>query len=217
MKPALLCSAVVAGAMFVAMRPEFAEQWTMWAVLVASYGALGALASYRLYRTGALGECLRFRSGDMTIGIVLGLLLTGTALVAKRVIAPAGSAPNEWLFQLYAQLGNVHKSPALVGAVAFIGLAEEVVWRGWVLRALQTDLGARRAAPLSALAFGLAHLPTVWTLRGAAGLNPALVFASLGAGLIWAFVATFLGRLWPVILSHVVFSYFLASPLSVLG
>jgi membrane protease YdiL (CAAX protease family) len=98
--------------------------------------------------------------------------------------------------------------------VAALAALEEIVWRGWVLENVREQYGVRAAAPISAAAYALAHVPTAFTLAAEpAGLNPLLVLASLGAGGCWAFLALVLGRLWPVIVSHLVFSYFLASPL----
>ena len=43
-----------------------------------------------------------------------------------------------------------------------------------------------------------------------AGPNPLLVVAALGCGLFWSFTASILGRLPPVIISHMVFTYFVS-------
>jgi membrane protease YdiL (CAAX protease family) len=157
---------------------------------------------------------LRPKSGDLAIGIVLGLCLTAAGIVTQRYLAPLSSPRALWTFQLYAQIGNVNDSAWLLSAVGLLAILEEVVWRGWVLEDLRQSFGARAAAPLSALIYGLAQVPSALTLAAPpAGLNPLLVLASLGAGGCWAFMALALGRLWPVIISHMVFSYFLASPL----
>ena len=91
----------------------------------------------------------------------------------------------------------------------FVPFVEELTWRGLVLSALTADLGNRRAWPIAAVAYGAAHVPTLFTLADpTVGPNPLIVFAALGCGLVWSFVASVLGRLPPVIVSHAVFSYF---------
>jgi hypothetical protein len=62
---------------------------------------------------------------------------------------------------------------------------------------------------LLALAYGASMLPTLWLLRDPdAGLNPLLITAAVGCGLIWSFLAAQFGRLAPVIISHMAFTYF---------
>jgi membrane protease YdiL (CAAX protease family) len=56
--------------------------------------------------------------------------------------------------------------------------------------------------------YSLASLPTAYTLRSAAGLNPLLVLATFGCGLVWTFLTMRVGRLVPAIFSHMAFTYF---------
>jgi membrane protease YdiL (CAAX protease family) len=214
MKAALLACAVVAMAVGFGLRPALAQSPWMWASMIGAYLLLGALALRDLQRRDLLWVRLRPKGGDVSIGILIGLCLTAAGILAQRYVAPISSPRAAWLFQLYAQIGNVANSPALLCAVALLGILEEVVWRGWVLESAREQFGVRAAAPLSAAAYSLAHLPSAFTLASEpAGPNPLLVLASLGAGGCWAFLVLTLGRLWPVIISHLVFSYFLTSPL----
>jgi len=78
-----------------------------------------------------------------------------------------------------------------------------------VLGELTQRFGRRIALPLSALAYGFATLPTLWLLRDPdAGLNPLFLTAAVGCGLIWSFLAAQFGRLTPVMISHMGFTYF---------
>ena len=70
--------------------------------------------------------------------------------------------------------------------------------------------GDRRSWPLSAVLYSLSLLPTAFTLRGPAGLNPILPLAALGCGLVWGFMGRLFGRLPPLIISHMIFTYFAA-------
>ncbi len=214
MKEAAVAVTVIAMAMGLTMRPSLGASWPFWAGLVLPYAALSAWSLRNLRRAGLLGERLRPRSGDISIGILLGLLMVVGGVVVQRWVAPMSSPRGEWLATLYLQVGNVQASGVLISLLAFLALMEELVWRGLVLEGLSSRFGTRWAPPASALAYSLAHLPTVLTLQsGQAGPNPLLVIASLGCGVIWGFAVKFLGRLWPVIIAHVVVSYFLSSPL----
>jgi membrane protease YdiL (CAAX protease family) len=205
---------VVAAATTFALRPAVAEHWSMWVALLGSYTGLAVWSGLALHKRKLLGQRLRPRGGDLSVGILLGLLLATFGVVAQRALAPAGAPSHAWLFTIYAQVGNIQADPALLTGLAVLVIAEELVWRGFVLETIRERLGTRWAAPLSAVAYAIAHLPTAWTLSTpAAGLNPLLVLASLGCGLVWAFATLALGRLWPVIASHLVFTYFMAAPL----
>ena len=78
-----------------------------------------------------------------------------------------------------------------------------------VLDELSARFGPRRGWPLAALCYGVTALPTLFTLRDPlAGLNPLLVTATLGCGIVWSFLASIKGRLLPVVIAHGVFTYF---------
>jgi hypothetical protein len=191
-----------------------AESWQLWAVLGGAYAPLTVWAVLHLRASGALSERLRPRGGDLSIGIVAGLALVAGGLVAQRSLMPAGSPNQEWLFRIYAQVGSIQQSGKLLTAVALIVLMEELVWRGLVLDQLSQRFGTRVAAPASALLYAIAHSPSVFTLAGeAAGPNPLLVLAALGCGACWSFAVLHLRRMWPVIVSHMIFTYFMAAPL----
>jgi membrane protease YdiL (CAAX protease family) len=116
------------------------------------------------------------------------------------------------LLHIYAQAGDpdvVQRSFVYTSVLFAIVIFEELVWRSMVLDELSQRFGPRRGWPLAALLYGVASLPTVYTLRDAsAGLNPLLVTAALGCGLVWTFLASLKRRLVPVIIAHGVFTYF---------
>jgi uncharacterized protein len=199
---------VVGSALGFAFRPELAGQPGMWLALALPYGALTAVALYRMMDDGTLLDRFRIRSGDITIAVTVAALLLGAAWGVQQLLLAPDSPRAAWAFRILLQLGSLGGATLPV-AVVLLGAMEEIVWRGLVLDALVDRLGSRRAWPLAAVAYAVAHLPTVVTLRDPeAGPNPLLVLAALGAGLCWSFAAARLGRLPPVILSHVVFGYF---------
>jgi membrane protease YdiL (CAAX protease family) len=208
MKIALLVTAVVAAAVGFSLREAVAATPVMWLGLFIPYLVLAAFALRRFREDGTLGDQLRFRAGDFTLGFVLAAVIFGGAWVVKRTLL--GESPKMvWLFHLALEVGGPKPSLGLLATIAGLAVLEEIVWRGLVLGALTESLGSRRSWPLAAVFYALAHLPTALTLGDpAAGPNPLLVVAALGAGLVWSFAASLLGRLIPLFISHAVFSYF---------
>lgn len=210
MKIAALVVALVAGAMAFSFRESLAGTRMMWIGIVVPYAALSAFALYRLYDDGTLLDVFRVKAGDVSLGVLTAGLAYGGAWAFERFFLSTSAPRLAWLFRIAVQIGGGRPSPLLMG-VAIVGLAaaEELVWRGLVLGALSETLGTRRAPPLAAGAYALAHVPTMFTLGDAdVGPNPLLVVAAFGCGLLWSFTASLVGRLPPVIVSHAVFSYF---------
>jgi membrane protease YdiL (CAAX protease family) len=200
----------------VSLRPFATDSLSSGLPLLAGYSLLTVLALTQIRKQGRLGECFSLKGGDLSIGIMLGLLLLAMAWLLKTRLVPVGSDRDGWLFQIFTLVGpmsgNVWKTVTLVLVVAM----EEVIWRGFVAHELSQKLGARRALPLAALLYALSVLPTAWTLADAvAGLNPLLVLAALGCGICWTFLALRSKRLFAVWISHAVFSYFAAAHLLV--
>ena len=209
MKIAVLATAIIAAAMAFALRDPLAGSRAMWLGLVLPYVALSLYAIYRMYEDGTLLDVMSVRAGDVTIGAVAAAALFGGAYAIRKLLLAGMTPQSAWLLHIALELGSMRPSPAMFGIVTLLAICEELTWRGLVLSALTADLGNRRAWPIAAVAYGAAHLPTLFTLADpTVGPNPLLVFAALGCGLVWSFVASVLGRLPPVIVSHAVFSYF---------
>jgi len=183
-----------------------------WVGVSVPYVLLVGLALHKMWDEGTLIDLLTPRWGDLSIGAVsmTGLLFASWA--ARRVLSPLGSPRQAWLFRVYLQLGNpehLQRSTGYTLLILAICIAEEIVWRGMVLGELTQRFGRRAALPLSALAYGFATLPTLWLLRDPiAGPNPLFITAAIGCGLVWSFLAAQLGRLTPVMISHMAFTYF---------
>ncbi len=183
-----------------------------WLGVSLPYVLLVLLALHKMWAEGTLLDLLTPRWGDLSIGAVsmMGLLFASWA--ARKILSPVGSPRQAWLFRIYLQLGNpehLQRSTAYTLLILAICAAEEIVWRGMVLGDLTLRFGRRAALPLSALAYGFATLPTLWLLRDPiAGPNPLFITAAIGCGLVWSFLAAQLGRLTPVVISHMAFTYF---------
>ncbi len=215
MKYVALTCVLVTLAIGVAFQPEHAGTWYFWAPLVLVYGALSLVALFRMQQVGSLAEKLMPRRGDVALGAVIaGLLILGT-WIGRSTLAPVGTPSHGWLLRLYLQVGNpetLQRSVKYTALLLLIPICEELVWRGLVLGELKHALGPRKAWPLGALLYALCHIPTVFSLSDpVAGPNPLVLLAAVGAGLVWTFSANQFGRLAPVIISHMAFTYFSAA------
>jgi len=195
------------------MRPANAGSPKLWLMLLAGYLGLAVWSALTLRREGELGAVMRVRSGDLTAGILTGLVVMGAGLLALRYIAPLTRPRGAWLFRVYAHAGNVQGEALLTALLLVVVVLEELVWRGFVQSRVRAAWDLRAAVPVTAVLYALAHVPTVFTLAAPGiGPNPLLVLAALGFGLVWGFLALFTGRLLPSIMCHAVVSYFLAAP-----
>jgi len=204
----------VAAANAFAFRPAIAGSYQFWAAVGLPYLVLAGLAIYVMWDQGTLADKLRPRWGDLSIGAVTAMVLLFGSWAGRALLAPISEPRHGWLLRVYLQVGDadhIQRSIGLTLAVITIPILEELVWRGLVLSELEARFGTRRAWPLAALLYALAHVPTVITLADpVAGPNPLLVLAALACGIVWSFSAVILKRLPPVIFSHMAFTYFTA-------
>jgi len=158
-----------------------------------------------------LREWLTPRWGDITRGILGAGALFSAAWAFVRVIAPVGSAREIWLVSLYAQIGDPRAlqdhAAVVLALIATVASAEEIVWRGMVSQLLAEYVGSRTAWLWATGLYVVACVPSMWALRSGGGLNPVLVAAALGGGLVWGGMARLFGTLVPSILAHALFDW----------
>ena len=198
-----------AGVLAYAFNPARAGEGRMLGALGGFYALLSALALYRLHLRGELRRAFLVVRGDITMAAVSAGGLYAAARVVRALLA--GSPRELWIIRIYLQIGDLSgPGSKLLGAAVFaVAALEEIVWRGLVMRSLQdAGTGGPRAAVLTTLLYAAAHLPTLTLLRmPGAGLNPLLVAATLGCGLVWSLMALRSGRLIPSVLAHAVFTW----------
>jgi membrane protease YdiL (CAAX protease family) len=198
----------------VAFRPEFAGENAFWWSFGVPHVALALFAVDRMRRDGTLVPRIMPKGGDISIGALTALALLAASWYVRSKLAPGGTPQQAWLLVLFLQIGDpehLQNSVILTGALCLIVIAEELVWRGYVLNELTERLGKRRGWIAAAALYAAAALPTLYTLRvPGAGPNPLLVLAALGCGILWTYLAARFERLLPSIVSHLAFSYFSA-------
>jgi membrane protease YdiL (CAAX protease family) len=184
----------------------------LWLALAGTYVVLGVISLWRLRVRGRLGQLLRPQWGDLSIGAISGLVLLLGSRGVRSVLMPAGSTYLGWLGQVYRYLGDpreVQHSVGLSLLVVLVSVLEEIVWRGYVQEELETRLSRARAWLLCAAMYACVTLPAVFMLADpVAGPNPLPPLAALGCSLVWSVTRARVGRLPPVMVSHVLFTYF---------
>jgi membrane protease YdiL (CAAX protease family) len=151
--------------------------WQRMTATGATLGGLALVADADLRRA-------RIRARDVALGVASAAGLYGVFRVgdrAARRIMPKGSEEIDEVYALRAlrPRGEIAARLALV-----IGPAEELFWRGFVLRRMQRRYGRWRGAAAAAVAYGGAHVVTAnATLTGAAGTAGAYWSALAAAGL----------------------------------
>ena len=210
---AFISIAVVASgvASYLAFSPERSGHLAFWTLAVGPTGVLAAIAAVWAQRQDLLREWLSPRWGDFTRGILGAVGLFLAAWGVTHVAAPVGSPREIWLVSLYGQIGDPRvlqaHAPAVAAVVLAAAVGEELVWRGAVTQLLAERVGSRTAWLWSAGLYTLALAPTAWSLGSAAGLDPMLVVAAAGGGLVWGGMARAFGGLVPSILAHALFDW----------
>jgi membrane protease YdiL (CAAX protease family) len=213
-KEVWLVVAVVTATYAFAFRPELDSTGMFFLSFGLPHALLAVYAIHALRRDGILAARLTPRFGDLSLGVVVGLLLLLASWGVRAVLVPSDTSRTLWLFMLYAKLGDpdtLQRSVVLTLSLILITLMEEIIWRGLVLERLNERLGTRFGWLAAAGLYALVTLPTLYLLRiPGVGLNPLLTFAALGCGLVWSFLTARVGRLSPSAISHAAFSYFSA-------
>jgi hypothetical protein len=208
--------AVIVGAVAAATHLAFQESragtMAFWLSLLLPYLCIAAFAVWRAHTDGVLRSWVRPKWGDFTRGFGGALALFAAAFALVKLVAPAGSPREGWLARLYLQFGDPSKLRdnvwPVAGMLVSMAILEEIVWRGLVTSLLEEKIGSRRAWVWAAVLYASAHAPTMWVLRDPkAGLNPTLVAAALGAGLVWGAMTRYFERLPPAIASHALFDW----------
>jgi len=126
----------------------------------------------------------RPRAGSPGVPLILAGLL-GSSLLASAMLSATGQLEGSQLEQLDRTLGSAQAAllPALALGIALApGVAEELLFRGFVLGALLERTRTRTAVALSTLLFALAHVEPVHMVgAGTLGLYLAAVRVTTGS------------------------------------
>ena len=210
-----VAAVLVAAAITLAMQKSMSGSPLALLALGLPYAVLSVLAILYLRREGTLGDRLRPRSGDLTFGALVTVMLFFGAIAGRKFLAPHGSVREAWVMRIYLQIGDPEfLQQRVVGisvAIVVVAILEEIAWRGLVYALVEERFGTRRAWPITAALYAAAHLPTLVLLADPyAGPNPLIVLAALGCGLVWGLIVARTGRLPVAIFSHALFTWCVA-------
>jgi len=186
-----------------------------WGILLSvAAGWLGfigwpVLASYvKGQRSLARDFGLLFRPVDVGWGILGGAVVLGltVALNVFWYVVSGDNAPDN--------AGFLPDSPSVVAAVGlFLAVAvvtpfaEELFFRGLLLRALEKRFNTNIAVVVSAMVFGSLHIAGVTSASSLGELALHGIFIGVvitGYGVVFAVLTVYTGRLWPAIVAHMV-------------
>lgn len=202
----------IALASHVAFAPRQAGKAAVFIVMAAPTVAIAIAGVVRAHRDGVLKDYFGVKGGDFTRGFATAAVLFGGTYAFSRWVTPPTSPQSVWLVRLYEQVGDPSELRKNVGSVVIMliimAVSEEIVWRGLVTSLLEEQIGSRRAWVWAAVLYAVAHVPTMWQLKSdSAGMNPVVVLAAIGCGLVWGLLARRFGRLLPGIFSHALFDW----------
>ena len=148
----------------------------------------------------------------ITLLMILFVRLTGT----KEYYGLSGWAKNSkamlwflplWLvasFNLWNGFEPDYPMPGLLFAavmMAFVGFAEELIFRGFLFKALLKDGNVKAAIIVSSITFGIGHIMNLFIGQDLVETLTQVVFA-VAIGFIFTMVFYKGGSLWPCILAH---------------
>ncbi|MCU1497353.1 MAG: Abortive infection protein [Acidimicrobiales bacterium] len=206
-----VATASVLGAATVALagydtRDIEADRLPLWLTLIQSPFLWIGFIGVPLVVAATKGAGLR-RDFDLRLTAVDVPIAAAVGVLAQLVLVPLVSLPFIWLSGVDAdKLGEPAQnladkvvgapSIALLVVIVAIGapLAEEIFFRGLVLRSIQKRFGVAWAVVGSSVAFGVTHL------------QPLQLPALAAAGACFALLAIRTGRLGPAIVAHIAFN-----------
>jgi membrane protease YdiL (CAAX protease family) len=196
---------------YLAFEPERSGTLGFWVLAIGPTVVLAGVAAWWAHREDYLREWFSPRWGDFTRGVLGAAGLFVAAWGVSRVLAPVGSTREIWLVSVYSQIGDPRVLQAhgaeVAAAVVLAAAAEELLWRGAVTQIVAERVGSRTAWVWAAGLYALALVPTAFALRTGYGLNPMLVIAGAGAGLVLGGMVRVFGGLAPAILAHAFFDW----------
>ncbi len=182
----------------------FALLWALGAyasVYVGLWAAMGTTAVLLGVAAWARGGQALIGRGPhsrlIPIGAVAGLAMAAATVGLYEPVTrlnPALESDVDDLYEAFRATSTLASVLLIPAVVTF----EELIWRGAVYTAFTKHLSWVGAALAASLVYALAHVP--------AG-SPALVLASLGAGLCWSFLRARTDSLAPAVAAHIVWNF----------
>jgi len=208
--PAAAVTLATLGGVFYAFDSRNAGTQRSLLVIGGVHLALAIATIVWLLKRDDLKSRLALSRGDITIGALVAGVMYVLTLAAYGTFLGPPNVESAWVMRIYLQIGDPGTAQVVpIGfAVLVIAALEEIAWRGWAMWSLVERYGERRALLVSSVLYAAAHAPTAWLLSDpSAGLNPLVIVAAFGCGLVWGSIMLRFRRLTPAIAAHAIFSW----------
>jgi membrane protease YdiL (CAAX protease family) len=188
-------------------------QLPLWGILLSVAAGWVGFIGWPLLATYVKGQaslardfCLAFRPVDLGWGLLAGLGgFAVTAVMGLLWEALSGDAAPDNSGFLPESVGPGAAVALFVAVAVVTPFAEELFFRGLLLRALEKRFNTRIAIVVSAVVFGILHFAGVTSASSLEEFALHGLFVSVvitGYGLIFALVVVRTGRLAPAIIAH---------------
>jgi len=183
----------------------YSETTSINLAILASYSAIIPLTGLLIYADGSVNdtiESMRLESVRKSLKLVIGIPIIVT-LVDFVLVVLYGILYNAILGEPSpnTDLGVTWDSGLFAIGITFFSIAilapiaEELMFRGYLLKSIKKLHGDVVAVVASSILFGLAHFPDPYTIG----------IATIG-GMLYGYVKIRTGSLWPSIISHLIWN-----------
>ena len=88
-------------------------------------------------------------------------------------------------------------------SMALIGFVEEIIFRGFLFRAIEKNKGAKQAIIISAITFGIGHFVNLFAGQASIDTILQIIFA-ISMGFVFTFLFYKSKSIWPCVLTHAI-------------
>lgn len=201
----LILSILVASAFwFVMFSPWTSGYINFWYAMIAATTTLTGLS---LWFGKDWKKQFSFNLKDIAIGVVSAVFLYGVFYVGNEISNLLFDFSRSQVNDVYAMKDGQNKVFLGLALFLWIGPAEEIFWRGYIQRTLETKNGKIKAFIITTLIYAFVH---IWAF------NFMLFMAALFCGIFWGLIYTRNKNLLTVLVSHAIWdaAVFILFPIS---
>ena len=191
LRPLMLCMAVAAVCWFFAFFVPYGNFWIKISLSALCLAVLAVVfGGWPLPLKDLTGRAILW--GILSAVCLYGIFLAGNAI--SNILFPFA---HDQVDAIYAKGDNTPGWAICLLLLFVTSPSEEIFWRGFLQRRLGLHMGDFKGWIVGSVLYAAVHISSLnFMLVGAAGI----------AGLFWGFMYWRLGTLWPVVISHAVWT-----------